>query len=70
MLQAGRSQVRIAIGSLYFTLGHWVCLIKLHGITCYIYSSYMYNTYIRPPLVQARTADYTLSRVDQVATAV
>jgi hypothetical protein len=32
----------------------------------YIYSSYMYNTYIRPLLVQARTADYALSRVVQV----
>jgi hypothetical protein len=33
----------------------------------YIYSSYMYNTYIRPLLVQART-DYALSRVVQFAT--
>jgi hypothetical protein len=24
--------------------GHWVCLINLHIITCYICTSYMYNT--------------------------
>jgi hypothetical protein len=30
----------------------------------------MYNTYIKPLLVQARTADYALSGVAQVATAV
>jgi hypothetical protein len=28
----------------------------------------MYSTYIRPLSVQARTADYALSRVAQVAT--
>jgi hypothetical protein len=28
----------------------------------------MYNTYIRHLLVQARTADYALSRVVQIAT--
>jgi hypothetical protein len=43
-------------------------LIHLHIITCYIYSLYMYNTYIRPLLVQTRTADYALSRVVQFAT--
>jgi hypothetical protein len=44
------------------------CLVNLHIIACYIYYSYMYNTYIRPLLVQARTADYALSRIVQVAT--
>jgi hypothetical protein len=44
-------------------------LSNLHIITWYIYSTiYMYNTYIRPLLVQARTADYALSRAVQVAT--
>jgi hypothetical protein len=28
----------------------------------------MYNAYIRPPLAQAHTADYALSKVVQVAT--
>jgi hypothetical protein len=32
----------------------WVCLINLHIIAWYICSSYMYNTYIGPPLFQAR----------------
>jgi hypothetical protein len=36
----------------------------------YIYSLDMYSTYIRPLLVQARTSDYALSRVAQVATQV
>jgi hypothetical protein len=38
-----------------YTLGHLVCLINLHIITWYSHSSY-----IRPLLVQARTADYAL----------
>jgi hypothetical protein len=45
-----------------------VCLISIHIITWYIYSSYIYNTYIMLLFVQARTADYVLSRVVQVAT--
>jgi hypothetical protein len=44
------------------------CQLLRIEVTCYIYSSYMYDTYIRPLSVQARTADYALSRVVHVAT--
>jgi hypothetical protein len=56
-------------GSIVIPPQHWVYVINLHIITWYICSSYMYNTYNRPLLVQARTADYALSRV-QVPTQV
>jgi hypothetical protein len=63
--QEGQVPVFISLetGQPNYTLGYWVCLINLHIIICYIYSSYMYNTYIRPLLVYARTADYALSKV-------
>jgi hypothetical protein len=51
-----------------FSRNRVACLINLRIITCYIYRSYMYNTYTVSLLVQARTADYALPRVVQVAT--
>jgi hypothetical protein len=41
---------------------HLVCLIHLHIIAWYIYSSYMHNTYIRPLLVQARCRRLCLTK--------
>jgi hypothetical protein len=45
-----------------------LCLSNFLIIALYIYSSYMQNTYIRPLLGQACTADYVLLTVVQVAT--
>jgi hypothetical protein len=44
-----------------------VCPTSPHIIASHIHSSHMHNKYIRPPLVQAHTADYSPSRVVQAA---